>query len=81
MICYRMVRHARSVQKYLGHEYASLYFAVVMVIVESVLPYTLSGIAFLVSLGLNSPTSVAFMCVYILMMVCILASRAAHDVG
>ena len=69
MICYRLVRHGRKVQKHLGHEYASSYFAVVTVVIESVLPYTLSGIAFLVSLGVGSPTSVAFVCVYFMMMV------------
>ncbi|KAG8221507.1 hypothetical protein J3R82DRAFT_1722 [Butyriboletus roseoflavus] len=68
LVCYCMVRHARAVQRCLGHEYASSYFNVVVTIVESVLPYTLSGIAFLLSLGLGSPTSVAFVCVYFLMM-------------
>ncbi|KAF8438571.1 hypothetical protein L210DRAFT_3544429 [Boletus edulis BED1] len=43
MICYRVVRHGRKVQEYLGYEYASLYFAVFSVVVESALPYTLSG--------------------------------------
>lgn len=69
MICYRMVRHGRKVLEYLGHEYASSYFAVVALVVESALPFTLSGIVFLVSFGLNSPTSVAFICVYYTMMV------------
>ncbi|KAN0082561.1 hypothetical protein V8E55_008356 [Tylopilus felleus] len=68
MICYRMVRHGRKVLEYLGHEYASSYFAVVALVVESALPFTLSGIVFLVSFGLNSPTSVAFICVYYTMM-------------
>ena len=69
MICYRIVRHGRKVQEHLGHEYASTYFAILTLVVESVLPYTLSGIAFLVSLGVGSPTSVAFISVYLLMMV------------
>ncbi|KAF8124169.1 hypothetical protein EV363DRAFT_1354758 [Boletus edulis] len=53
MICYRVVRHGRKVQEYLGYEYASLYFAVFSVVVESALPYTLSdsGVTFLVTLG------------------------------
>ncbi|KAG9311430.1 hypothetical protein JVU11DRAFT_8543 [Chiua virens] len=68
LICYRMMRYAKSVQEHLGREYASLYFSIVTLIVESVLPYTLSGIAFLVTMGMGSPTSVAFVCVYILMM-------------
>ncbi|KAF8554521.1 hypothetical protein OG21DRAFT_1578175 [Imleria badia] len=68
MVCYRMLRHGRSVREHLGQEYASSYFAVVTLVVESVLPYTMCGIAFLVSLGVGSPTSVAFVCVYFLMM-------------
>ncbi|KAF8556745.1 hypothetical protein OG21DRAFT_1506141 [Imleria badia] len=68
IICYRLVRHANMVQEYLGNEYASSYFTIVTVIVESVLPYTLSGIAALVSLGAASPTSVMFVSVYFLMM-------------
>ena len=69
MICYRIVRHGRKVREHLGSEYASSYFAIVTLVVESVLPYTLSGIAFLVSLGVGSSTSVAFVSVYFLMMV------------
>jgi hypothetical protein len=69
MICYRLIRHDRMVQEHLGHECTSPYFAVVTLVVESVLPYTLSGIAFLVSLGVGSPTSVAFVCIYFMMMV------------
>ncbi|KAF9223131.1 hypothetical protein BS17DRAFT_809024 [Gyrodon lividus] len=45
------------VKKQLGNEYASAHFDVVSIIVESVLLYMLSGIAFLVSLGLESATS------------------------
>ncbi|KAG9309618.1 hypothetical protein JVU11DRAFT_10279 [Chiua virens] len=68
MICYRIVRHGKAVQEHLGKDYASLYFSVVTLIVESVFPYTISGIAFLVSLGSGSSTSVAFVSVYFLMM-------------
>ena len=70
MICFRILRHGRMVQDRLGREYAALYFAVVTLVVESVLPYTLSGIAFLASLGVRSPTSTAFVALYFLMMVC-----------
>jgi len=68
VICYRMVTHGRVVRERLGQDYASVYFAVLSLVVESVLPYTLSGIAFLVSFGAKSNTSIAFACVYILMM-------------
>lgn len=69
VICYRMVTHGRETKKQLGKDYASVYFALMSVIIESVLPYTLSGVAFLVSFGVGSDTSIAFGCVYILMMV------------
>ncbi|KAF9235460.1 hypothetical protein BU15DRAFT_77953 [Melanogaster broomeanus] len=69
IICYRMVIHGMVVKKQLGQEYAHLYFNVVSIVVESVLPYSLSGVAFLVSLGVGSGTSTAFCSVYILLMV------------
>ena len=84
MICYRVMRHGKTVQKHLGNEYASPYFAVIALIVESVLPYTLSGIAFLVALGVGSPTSTAWICVYFLMMVrswLVRTSRTERDAG
>lgn len=67
-----MLRHGRRIQAGLGREHASSYYAIVTLIVESVVPYTLSGIALLVSLGINSPVSVALSCVYMLMMVRVL---------
>jgi hypothetical protein len=69
IICYRMVYHAMKVKKQLGHEYASGYFNVVSIIVESVLPYSLSGIAFLVSFGTGNESSITFYFLYICGMV------------
>ncbi|KAG6372977.1 hypothetical protein JVT61DRAFT_1727 [Boletus reticuloceps] len=69
---FRMVTHVREVKKQLGADYASVHFSLLSIIIESVLPYTLSGIAFLVSFGVGSGTSIAFACVYILMMMLIL---------
>jgi hypothetical protein len=69
IICYRMVYHAMKVKKQLGHEHASGYLDVVSVIVESVLPYSLSGIAFLVSFGTGNESSMTFYFVYICGMV------------
>ncbi|KAF8553256.1 hypothetical protein OG21DRAFT_1414658 [Imleria badia] len=74
-ICYRIVQHGRRVRERLGPEYASSYFAIVTLIIESILPSTLSGIAFLVSLGIGSPTSVAFISVYFPMMVCCISPQ------
>ncbi|KAF8841497.1 hypothetical protein BDN67DRAFT_1010570 [Paxillus ammoniavirescens] len=65
IICYRMVYHAMKLKKHLGHEHASGYFNVVSVIVESVLPYSLSGIAFLISFGTGSESSMTFYFLYI----------------
>lgn len=69
MICLQIVRHGRMVKKQIGREYASVYFALFSVIVESVLPYTLSGIAFLVSFGVGSAVSTPIGCVYVMLMV------------
>lgn len=69
MICYRLLRHARIVRKYLGDKHASPYITIVALIVESVLPFTLSGIAFLVSHGMGSQSAVAFSFVHSLVMV------------
>ncbi|KAG9311428.1 hypothetical protein JVU11DRAFT_8541 [Chiua virens] len=68
LICYRILRHGREAKEHLGHEYARLYFTIVTLIVECVFPYTFTGIAFLVSLGIGSLTSIAFISVYISMM-------------
>ena len=69
MVCYRVVQYGRRIKEGLGSEYASPYFAIVALVVESVLPCTLSGIAFLISFGIGSQTSVCFSFVFILMMV------------
>ncbi|KAF9235458.1 hypothetical protein BU15DRAFT_64814 [Melanogaster broomeanus] len=68
IICYRMVSHGMRVKKQLGQEYAHTYFNVVSIIIESVLPYSLSGVAFLISLGIGSSTSIAFYSVYVMLM-------------
>ncbi|KAN0082514.1 hypothetical protein V8E55_008309 [Tylopilus felleus] len=52
----------------IGEEYAVPYFSIMRLLVESVLPLTLSGIAFLVSYGIGSPSEVAVPQVYSLMM-------------
>lgn len=70
MIWYRLVCHARTARQYHGKECASSYFSIDALVVESVLPYTLSGVALLVSYGVGSGTGIAFTCVYALMMVC-----------
>jgi len=69
VICYRIVRHGKLVQAELGHEYSLGYFAVVEIIVESALPFTLSGIAFLVTWEINSQVMIPFEWVYFMMTV------------
>ena len=64
-----MATHGRRVREQLGKDYATVYFALLSLIIESVLPYTLSGIAFLISFGVGSNVSIAFACVYIPLMV------------
>ena len=57
MICYRLLSHAKLVKECLSDHHASPYFSVTVLIVESVLPYTMSGIAFLILFGMGSFTS------------------------
>ncbi|KAF9235461.1 hypothetical protein BU15DRAFT_77954 [Melanogaster broomeanus] len=68
IICYRMISHGMMLKKQLGQEYAHTYFNVVSIIVESVLPCSLLGVAFLVSLGIGSATATAIYSVYIVLM-------------
>ena len=69
MICYRIVCHGKLVQAALGREYSLGYFAIAEIIVESALPFTLSGIAYLVALGLSSQVMIPFEWVYFMMTV------------
>jgi len=68
-ICYCMVRHGRVVREHLGHEYASVYFWVATLIIESMLPYTLAGIAFLALFGTGTPVLMPSLSVYTMLMV------------
>ncbi|KAI9566061.1 hypothetical protein HD554DRAFT_2026051 [Boletus coccyginus] len=68
MICYQLLRHAREVKELLGEEFASPYFTIAMLLVESVLPYTLCGLVFLVLYGAGSSVGLAASHVYALMM-------------
>jgi len=68
LICYRVIQHGRRIRQHLGPDHATFYFSIVTLVVESMLPYTLSGVAFLVSLGTGSATSGALLPVYIFLM-------------
>ena len=69
MICYRLLRHANTMKECLGERFASPYSTTVTFIVESALPYTLTGIVFLVSFGLMDHEETTLWCVYTPMMV------------
>ena len=79
LICYRLVSHGRLIKEHLAYEYASTYYAIIALVVESVLPSTLASIAFVISLGLGSQTVGLFGYLYALTMVrggCIISLRA-----
>ncbi|KAG0707178.1 hypothetical protein DFH29DRAFT_797130 [Suillus ampliporus] len=64
LICGRIMFYARRMRHHLGPEVSKTYFTALTIIVESALPYTLFGIAFLVSFGLESDTSILFLSLY-----------------
>ena len=66
LICGRILFYARFAQKQLGPAIAETYFSIAAIIVESALPYTLCGVAFLVSFGLNSEISILFLSFYVM---------------
>ncbi|KAF8552786.1 hypothetical protein OG21DRAFT_1511036 [Imleria badia] len=70
MICYRLVLHARSIKKNLGdgEERVAPHLGIIMLFIESVLPSTLTGIAFLVSFGVGSLAEIGLLHVYTAMM-------------
>ena len=51
-------------RRVLGSEVSSVYTSAASVIVESMLPYTLFGVAYVVTLGANSPLSILFLSLY-----------------
>ena len=69
MICYRVVCHGRLVRAQLGRGYSAMYFAVVEVVAGLALPIIISGIAFVVTLGLDSVVNTPIAAVYFMMMV------------
>lgn len=69
MFSCRLVRHGRILKGYRACGYAYPCFAIAVLAVESLLPYTLSGIAFLVSLGLGSRMTSMFESMNVLPMV------------
>ncbi|KAG6372173.1 hypothetical protein JVT61DRAFT_7965 [Boletus reticuloceps] len=68
MICARLVYYGRLMKKHLGQEHAAPYFSTVMLLVESMLPYSLAGIALLVSFVAGSPAAFTILLVFGFMM-------------
>ncbi|OJT11900.1 hypothetical protein TRAPUB_11546 [Trametes pubescens] len=72
LICVRILMLSRNMRGVLGADVVQTYTGAVALIVESALPYTLFGIAYVVSLGLQSPTSILFLSIYVMFTVCVL---------
>ena len=66
MIWYRLTSHARTAKKCHGDDDG---IAIDGLVVESALPYTLSGVVFLISYAVGSQIGIALLSVYTLMMV------------
>ncbi|EMD31796.1 hypothetical protein CERSUDRAFT_162569 [Gelatoporia subvermispora B] len=64
LICSRILYHARKARRLSSHDMDRAYTGAAAIIIESALPYTLSGIAYLVSDGLNSGISIVMGALY-----------------
>ena len=73
--CARILWVAKTIARTLGQDTSKTYTGAVSLIIESMLPYTLFGIAYVVTLGLNHPTSILFLSVYVMFTV-----SHVHDV-
>ncbi|KAI0631439.1 hypothetical protein C8Q77DRAFT_1015648, partial [Trametes polyzona] len=66
LICGRLLWHAREVERTLGRRVARKYTGAVALVVEAALPYTMFGIAYVATLGAESPTSILFLSIYVM---------------
>ncbi|KAL6306350.1 hypothetical protein BKA93DRAFT_729653 [Sparassis latifolia] len=66
LICGQILFWARRTRVVLGEDAARTYTGVAAILIESALPYTLCGIALLVSYGLNSEISILFLSLYVM---------------
>ena len=69
LICARILYVSKRMKSTLGHEALQTYNGIVSLIIESMLPYTLFGIVYVVTLGINHPTSIFWLSVYVMMTV------------
>lgn len=75
LICSRLLWRARAVETTLGPRVVRRYTSAAALVVEGALPYTLFGIAYVVTLGTNSPTSILFLSLYVMFTVSASALR------
>ena len=68
LICGRIWYYARDMRKQFGPAFSQTYFSLAAIIIESALPYTLSGIAFVVSNGLHNDITILFLSLYAMFM-------------
>ena len=66
LICSRILWVAKSMEKTLGREISKTYTGAASIVIESMLPYTLFGIAYVATLGTNHPTSILFLALYVM---------------
>lgn len=78
LICGRILYFARQSQKDLGTQFLRTYISVASIIIESALPFTLSGIAYLVTFGLNNGLEILFLSIYGMFTVRIVCWAVTH---
>ncbi|TFK82244.1 hypothetical protein K466DRAFT_666628 [Polyporus arcularius HHB13444] len=66
LICVRILWVSGRLKQTLGREASRTYTGAAALIIESMLPYTLFGIAYVATLGVNHPTSILFLSLYVM---------------
>ncbi|KAH9914378.1 uncharacterized protein BXZ73DRAFT_54977 [Epithele typhae] len=66
LICARIFWISRRMKATLGHGVSRTYTGAASIVVESMLPYTVFAVAYLVTLGLESPLAIFFLTPYVM---------------
>ncbi|TBU27426.1 hypothetical protein BD311DRAFT_866088 [Dichomitus squalens] len=66
MICARILWVSRRMEATLGRQVSKTYTGAASIIIESMLPYTLFGVAYVGTLGSNSPVAILFLSLYVM---------------
>jgi hypothetical protein len=69
-ICGRLLAMRKKVQSVLGLEHAKMYTSIAAMLVESAAPFTIIGIAYVITYARTSPTSIGFVQVWGKFFVC-----------